>query len=66
MRDRVCLSVEQLAEAVEKAEPALSLEKLSALVLDESRKWKTLSSFAKNVRKRICVDEVLVFYRVCE
>lgn len=51
LRDGVCLSLELLAEAVQRAEAALPLEKLFGKVLCRVWRVERLEPFAKGVRE---------------
>lgn len=59
MRDAVCLSLERLAEAVEKAKATLALEKSFRRVPAGLCGGDGLASFAKCVREGMCVNGVL-------
>lgn len=61
VRNGLRVPVEQLAEAVEKPEAALTLEKLFGGVLAGLRGGAGLASFKKCVRGSTFVDEVRVF-----
>lgn len=56
-----CVSLQQLAKTAERAEAALTLEKLFDELLAEPRGGKGLASFAKGVREPMCVKGVPVF-----
>lgn len=60
VRNGVCVSIKQLAKAVERAEAALDLESLVCRVLAWLCKWDLLASFAKCVREWMCVDGLRV------
>lgn len=57
MRDGVCNSLEQLTEAVEKAEAALFLEELFGGVFAGLCRGEKLAAFTKCVREQNCVSE---------
>lgn len=61
VRDRVCLSLAQVSEGVEKAGAAVPLGRSLAGVLVTLSKKKGLASFVNGVRERVCVDGVSVF-----
>lgn len=61
VRHRTCVSLEQLAEIVDRAGSALSLEALFGGVLAVLYGGGKLASFAKCKRELICVNRVLVF-----
>lgn len=60
VRDCVCVSPEQLAEAFEREEAALSRKVFSAGVLARMYEGRGLRSAAKCGRERTCVDGVQV------
>lgn len=61
VRDRVCFSLEQLAQAVETAKAVLTLEESSGGVLAGLRREERLGPFARCVRDRMRMDGVGVF-----
>lgn len=60
VRDGLCVSLEQLTEAFERAEAALTVEELSGGVRAWFSRGKGLASFQKCLRERKCLDGVLV------
>lgn len=62
MRDGLCVSLEQLAETVERAEAGLPLKQMFNGVLSKLRYEEELESFAQCVWERVCMDEVHVSY----
>lgn len=62
----VCVSLEQLGEAVQRAEAALTVEELFSGVLVGWPGGKGLKFFTKCVRERMCVAGVRVCNEICE
>lgn len=58
MRDGVCVSLQQLEEAVERAEAALPLKEFFGGFPAGLREVEGLESFAKCLGERMCVGRV--------